>query len=170
MKKLIWSLLLSVLAFTTVQAKDLSIGVVSVQAIFKNAPQAAAINAKLQKLLEESKQQLQTMGKEIQASQEKLKKDEMILSKAQKEQAQKKYVASLKKFRETEAQLNNKVKQTQKNAMAEFRFTVRKIISKIGEEKGLDLILSEGVEYAKKKYDLTDEVLKRLKKQAEPKK
>jgi len=170
MKKLIWSLLLSVLAFNTVQAKDLSIGVVSVEAIFKNAPQAAEISEKLQKLLNDSKKQLQTMGKEIQATQEKLKKDEMILSKAQKEEAQKKYIASLKKFRETEAQLNNKVKQAQKSAMAEFRFAVRKIINKIGEDKGLDLILSEGVEFAKKKYDLTDEVLKRLKKQAEPKK
>jgi len=170
MKKLIWSLLLSVLAFNTVQAKDLSIGVVSVEAIFKNAPQAAEINAKLQKLLEDSKKQLQTMGKEIQASQEKLKKQEIILTTAQKEEAQKKYIASLKKFRETEAQLNNQAKQTRNRALSEFRFMVRKVITKIGEEKGFDLILSEGVEFAKKKYDLTDEVLKRLKSQAEPKK
>ena len=170
MKKIMWSLLFGMLAVNVAQAKDIKLGVVSVDAIFKNAPQAVVINNKLKQMLEKSKGKLQTMGKAIQATQEKLKKDEMILSKAQKTEAQKSYIASLKEFRETEARLNNEVKGARNQALAEFRFTVRKVINKIAEEKGYDLILSEGVEYASKKYDLTEEVIKRLKKQAEPKK
>ena len=152
------------------QAKDLKLGVVSVDSIFKNAPQAAVINAKLKEMLEASKVKLQTMGKGIQSAQEKLKKDELILSKAQKAEAQKKYIASLKEFRELEAKLKHEVEGARNQALAEFRFTVRKIVNKIAEEKGYDLILSEGVAFSKKKFDLTEDVIAMLKKQADPKK
>lgn len=169
MKKILWSLLLGMLVMSAAQAKELKLGVVSVDAIFKNAPQAAEINNKLKEILEASKEKLQKMGKTIQASQEKLKKDELILSKAQKAEAQKKYIASLKEFRETEARLKHEVENARNQALAEFRFTVRKIVNKIAEEKGYDIIFSEGVAFTKKKFDLTEDVIKRLKGQAEPK-
>jgi len=170
MKKILWSLLLGLLVISTVQAKELKLGAVSVDAIFKNAPQAAVINAKLKEILDASKVKLQTMGTAIKASQEKLKKDELILSKAQKAEAQNKYIASLKEFRETEARLKSEVESARNQALAEFRFTVRKVINKIADEKGYDIIFSEGVAFTKKKFDLTQEVIDRLKKQAEPKK
>lgn len=170
MKKILWSLLFGLLVISTVQAKELKLGAVSVDAIFKNAPQAAAINAKLKEILDESKVKLQKMGSAIKASQEKLKKDELILSKAQKAEAQNKYIASLKEFRETEARLKGEVESARNQALAEFRFTVRKVINKIADEKNYDIIFSEGVAFTKKKFDLTQEVIDRLKKQAEPKK
>lgn len=170
MKKILWSLLLGLLVISTVQAKELKLGAVSVDAIFKNAPQAAVINAKLKEILDASKVKLQQMGTAIKASQEKLKKDELILSKAQKAEAQNKYIASLKEFRETEARLKSEVESARNQALAEFRFTVRKVINKIADEKGYDIIFSEGVAFTKKKFDLTQEVIDRLKKQAEPKK
>ncbi len=170
MKKILWSLLLGLVVMSPVQAKELKIGAVSVDAIFKNAPQAADINVKLKKILDTSKVKLQKMGTAIKASQEKLKKDELILSKAQKAEAQKKYIASLKEFRETEARLKGEVESARNQALAEFRFTVRKVINKIAEEKDYDIIFSEGVAFTKKKFDLTQEVIDRLRKQVEPKK
>lgn len=170
MNKILWSLLFGMLVLSSVQAKDLKLGVVSVDAIFKNAPQAAVINNKLKEILEASKQKLQTMGKKIQASQEQLKKDELILSKSQKTEAQTKYIAALKEFRETEARLKHEVESARNQALAEFRFTVRKIINEIAEEKGYDIILSEGVAFTKKQFDITNDVIKRLKNQAESKK
>lgn len=170
MKKILWSLLFGMLVVTTAQAKDLKLGVVSVDVIFKNSPQTAVINDKLKKMLEASKAKLQAKGKIIQAAQEKLKKDELILSKAQKAEAQKKFVASLKEFREMEARLKHEVEGARNQALAEFRFTVRQVVNKIAEEKGYDIVFSEGVAFSKKKFDLTEDVLKRLKSQAEPKK
>lgn len=171
MKKIVWSLVFGMLVIAGVaQAKDLKVGVVSVDEIFKSAPQAAVINDKLKKLLDTSKEKLQTMGNSIKASQEKLKKDELILSKDQKAEAQKKYVASLKEFRELEARLKYEVEGARNQALAEFRFTVRKIVNKIAEDKDYDLILSEGVAFSKKKFDLTADVIALLKKQAESEK
>ena len=170
MKKILWSLLFGMLVVTTAQAKELKLGVVSVDVIFKNAPQTAVINDKLKVMLEASKAKLQAKGKIIQAAQEKLKKDELILSKAQKAEAQKKFVASLKEFREMEARLKHEVEGARNQALAEFRFTVRQVVNKIAEEKGYDIVFSEGVAFSKKKFDLTEDVLKRLKSQAEPKK
>ena len=171
MKKTVWSLVLGLLVIAgTAQAKDLKLGVVSVDEIFKNAPQAAVINEKLKKLLDSSKEKLQTMGNSIKASQEKLKKDELILSNAQKAAAQEKYVASLKEFRELEARLKYEVEGARNQALAEFRFKVRKIVNKIAEDMGYDLIFSEGVAFTKKKFDLTADVIELLKKQAESEK
>ncbi|MDH5425730.1 MAG: OmpH family outer membrane protein [Gammaproteobacteria bacterium] len=170
MKKILWGLLVALCVVTGVQAKDLKLGVVSVDAIFKNAPQAVVINNKLKDMLDASKIKLQAMGKSIQESQEKLKKDELILSKSQKEEAQKSYIASVKEIRETEARMKNEIEDARNQALAEFRSTVRQIINKIAEEQGYDMIFSEGVAFTKKQFDLTEDVIKQLKSQAEPKK
>lgn len=170
MKKILWSLLLGMLVISTAQAKELKLGAVSVDAIFKNAPQATEINNKLKAIIDASKEKLQKMGEAIKKSQEKLKKDELILSKAQKAEAKNKYIASLKEFRETEARLKNEVESARNQSLAEFRFTVRKIVNQIADEENYDMIFSEGVAFTKKKFDLTEDVIKRLKKQAEPKK
>lgn len=170
MKMLFWGLLFSLISLGTVQAKDLKVGVVSVEAILKNAPQVSVINNKMKERFSGPTTELQKLGESIKASQEKFKKDELILSKPQKTDAQTKILNSIKQYREKEAKLKNEVEGVRNQALAEFRYTVQKVLNELAEEKKYDLIFSEGVAYAKKNYDLTEEVLKRLKSQVETKK
>lgn len=163
MKKLIWGLVLSFAALSSVQAKDLKFGVVSVEAILKNAPQVAVINKRMMEHFKTPQEELKKLGETIKASQEKFKKDELILSKQQKSDAQKKILTSIKQYREKEMKLKSEVEGMRNQELAEFRYTVQKILNKIAEEKNYDFIFSEGVAFAKKSYDLTEEVLKQLK-------
>lgn len=170
MKKIIWALMASLCVLGTAQAKDMNFGVVSVEAILKNAPQVAVINNKMKERFSAPQMELKNLGETIKASQEKFKKDELILSKQQKADSQKKILASIKQYREAEMKLKNEVEGVRNQALAEFRYTVQKVLNQLAEEKGYDFIFSEGVAFAKKKYDVTEEVLKRLKTQAKPKK
>ncbi len=162
MKKIIWGLVLSFMALATAQAKDLKFGVVSVEAILKNAPQVAVINKRMMERFKTPQEELKKLGESIKSSQEKFKKDELILSKQQKADAQKKILTSIKGYREQEMKLKSEVDSVRNQELAEFRYTVQKILNKIAEEKNYDFIFSEGVAFAKKDYDLTEEVLKRL--------
>lgn len=170
MKKIFLGFAFVFFVLSTAQAKDMNFGVVSVEAILKNAPQVTVINNKMQERFSAPQDELKKLGESIQASQEKFKKDELILSKAQKAEAQKNIIDSIKQYRESEMKLKNEVESVRNQALAEFRYTVQKVLNQIAEEKDYDFIFSEGVAFAKKNYDLTEEVLKRLKSQAEPKK
>lgn len=170
MKKILWGMIFSLFALTSVQAKDMKFGVVSVEAILKNAPQVKVINQRMMDRFKAPQEDLKTLGESIKTSQEKFKKDELILSKQQKADAQKKILSSIKEYREKEMKLKNEVDSVRNQELAEFRYTVQKVLNKIAEEKDYDFIFSEGVAYAKKSYDLTEEVLKRLKDVKETKK
>lgn len=167
MKKILLALVFGMLVLNTAQAKNMKLGVVSVEAILKNAPQVITINKKMQERFTAPQKKLQKLGESIKASQEKFKKDELILSKQQKSDTQKKIMASIQEYREAEAKLKNEVDGVRNQALAEFRFTVQKVLNKLAEDKGYDMIFSEGVAFTKKEYDLTAEVLKRLKKLSE---
>jgi len=167
MKKILFAMVFGMLVLNTAQAKNMKLGVVSVEAILKNAPQVITINQKMQERFTAPQQTLQKLGESIKASQEKFKKDELILSKQQKSDTQKKILASIQEYREAEAKLKNEVDGVRNQALAEFRFTVQKVLNKLAEDKGYDMIFSEGVAFSKKEYDLTAEVLKRLKKLSE---
>ena len=170
MKMLFWGLLFSLISLGSAQAKDMKLGVVSVEAILKNAPQVGVINKKMKDRFSGPTEELKKLGESIKAAQEKFKKDELILSKPQKKDAQTKIIASIKTFRETEARLKNEVEGVRNQALAEFRYTVQKVLNELAEEKKYDFIFSEGVAFARKNYDLTEEVLKRLKSLVETKK
>lgn len=170
MKKILLVLLLGLISFGSANAKGMKFGVVSVEAILKNAPQVNVINKKMQDRFSGPTEDLQKLGESIKASQEKFKKDELILSKPQKAEAQQKILNSIKQYRETEAKLKNEVESVRNQALAEFRYTVQKVLNELAEEKKYDFIFSEGVAFAKKNYDLTEEVLKRLKSLTESKK
>ncbi|MDH5392123.1 MAG: OmpH family outer membrane protein [Gammaproteobacteria bacterium] len=170
MKKILLTLLFTLLLSNTAQAKDMKFGVVSVEAILKNAPQVIAINKKMQDRFTAPQQELKKLGESIKASQEKFKKDDLILSKQQKSATQKKILASIQQYRESEMKLKNEVDDVRNQALAEFRFTVQKVLNQLAEDKGYDFIFSEGVAYAKKEFDLTNEVLTRLKKLSESEK
>lgn len=163
MKKIIWGFAFTLFALSTAHAKDLKLGVVSVEAILKNAPQVAVINKRMQDRFKAPQEELKKLAESIKSSQEKFKKDELILSKQQKTDAQKKILATIKEYREKEMKLKNEVESVRNQELAEFRYTVQKILNKIAEKKNYDFIFSEGVAFAKKGYDLTEDVLKALK-------
>lgn len=162
MKKTLWALIVSGFVCLPVQAANLKLGVVSVEALLKNAPQVQVINQKMQERFTAPQQELSTLGESIKAAQEKLKKDELILSKQQKADAQKNLLEQIKSYREKESELKREVDTVRNQALAEFRYTVQKVLNELAEAKGYDFIFSEGVAFAKKEYDLTEEVLKRL--------
>ena len=170
MKNLLWGLFFGLFAVTSVQAKDMKFGVVSVDAILKNAPQVQVINKRMMERFKAPQEELKDLADTIKTSQEKFKKDELILSKQQKADAQKKILTDIKQYREKEMKLKNEVDSVRNQELAEFRFTVQKVLNKIAEEKNYDFIFSEGVAYAKKSYDLTEEVLKQLKEVKDTKK
>lgn len=170
MKKIFWGLVFALFALNTAHAKDMKLGVVSVETILKNAPQVSVINKRMQDRFTAPQAELKKLGESIKESQEKFKKDELILSNQQKSDAQKKILGSIQEYREKEMKLKQEVDSVRNQELAEFRYTVQKILNKLAEEKNYDFIFSEGVAFAKKNYDLTEEVLKRLKSQTETKK
>lgn len=162
-----WMIALGLFSFAfTASAADLKIGVVSVEALLQNSPQVQEINKKMQDRFSGPKAELEKLEKEIKDMQDKLKKDELVLSQKQKDDMKKDILSKFKTYREHEAKLKSEVESVRNQALAEFRFTVQNLLNKLAQEKNYDFVLSDGVAYAKKGYDLTPELLELLKKEA----
>ena len=167
MKTLIWTFVLTLFSLSSAYAADLKLGVVSVDALLQHAPQVKIINQKMQERFSGPKNEMEKLEKTIQGLQEKLKKDELVMTQAQKDEAKQKIIDGIREYREKELKLKNEVDSVRNQALAEFRFTVQNVLNKLAEEQNYDMIFSEGVAYTKKSYDLTQEILLRLEKQIE---
>ena len=165
MNKLVVSLLLTVgLVATGVNAADLKIGVVSVERILTEAPQVDAVNTSMLDRFGPKRDGLQTMEKEITKLQENYKRNELVMTEDKLNALKKDIIGKIQKLKQKEAALTQEVSSVRNDELSALQQQVRGVIDDIAKQEGYSLILSEGVAYADDDYDITDQVLAKMKK------
>ncbi len=82
-----------------------------------------------------------------------------------KEEAQKKIIDRQKKLREMQAKLENDLNTAQSDAMKEIVKKIEGVVNKIAANKKIDLVIAKAATaYNKPELDITDEVIKEMKK------
>ncbi len=168
MKKMICLFALMLAAFS-VSAAEMKIGFVNMNLLLKEAPQVEAINKKLQERFGAPKKELDELGQSIQKQEQELKRDELLMTESKLKEGKKNLLEQIKVYREKEAKLAKELQALQGQELKVFQEVVRKEISAMAEEEKFDLILNDGVMYAAKSINVTDQLLDRLKKQAKSK-
>lgn len=145
-------------------ASNLKIGFVSVEKLLTQAPQVEAVNTAMMERFGGKKQELQDLEKEIKTMQENYKRNELVMTEDKLKELRDKVIAKVQNFKQKEATLNQEVSTMRSQELAVLQKSVRDIINTIAKKDGYDLILSEGVVFATDKIDITDRVLKEMKK------
>ena len=149
--------------FTTVQAADVHIAIVDMQQIMTKSKQAEKLRGDLEKRFSTKKNDLQKSAEAFKADIEKLKRDEAVMSKADKEKLQKKITEEQQSLQQRQYALQQEAMTAQNEAVQSMIENVRNTVKKIAAEDKIDIaIAKEAAIYLDDKYDITAKVLKRM--------
>ena len=164
MKKNVIAILFFLVGSSSAIASDLKIGFVSVEKLLTNSPQVEAVNTAMLERFGGKKDELQNMQKEIETMQENYKRNELVMTEDKLNELKSKLIAKVQTFKKMEATLGQEVNTMRSQELAVLKKEVSDIINDIAKRDNYDLILSEGVVFAKDEMDITDAVLDEMKK------
>ena len=164
MKLLKCMLLVAGLTFGTFSVfADTSFGVVDMQNVFQNAAQVKKINATLKTQFKAQKEEIDTMGKQLQGDMQKYEKDKTIMSASHLTSLQEKITQEETTLRNAQTKFQQDLFQAQNQAMMNFMNQLRNVIKSIAIEKKLDVVLPKNtILYSKDSTDITAQVVNEL--------
>lgn len=164
MKKLVISLiLLSGFIFSAAIAADLKIGVVNVEKIFTGAPQIEAINTSMLERFSPQRDDLQKAEKEITAMQENYKQNELVMAEDKLNQLKNEIITKIQMLKQKETMLAQEVATVRKQEITLLQQQIKEVIDDIAKKGKYSLVLSDGVAYSDESFDITSQVLDKLK-------
>ena len=152
---------MSLLLPLSIQA-EIKIGYVVVEKVLKDAPQTASSNKKLEKEFKSRTDKLQNKVKAIQAQEKDFKKNNLTMSDADKQKAQKKIQNAKIEVQRIERELREDIDIRRREEIGKLQTQINKSIEELAEKQKYDLILYQGVAYASKGVDITEELIKAL--------
>lgn len=144
----------------TAQAES-KIGFINSQRILAESPQAARAKKKIEKDFEKRDQDLQRMGKQIQALQEMLDKNSATMAESERRTKERELADLTRDIQRKQREFREDLSQRQNEEMAAIFDRVNKAIKQIAETEKYDVILQDAV-YFNPRIDITDKVIKAL--------
>lgn len=141
---------------------EIKIGYVVVEKVLKDAPQTAASNKKLEKEFKSRTDDLQKKGKAIQNQEKDFKKNSVTMSDSDRQKAQKKIQNAKIEVQRIERELREDIDIRRREEIGKLQQQINKSIEELAEDEKYDLILYQGVAYASKGIDITDDLIKAL--------
>ncbi|CAB0149821.1 Chaperone protein Skp [Pseudidiomarina piscicola] len=163
MKTTIAAALLSTAFFANAAEAQQKIGVVSMQNVLQQLPQAQEISARLQEEFADDFAELEKMTTELQGLQEKAERDAQIMSPSERLDLSREI-----ELLETRRQLKYKAlrEDSERRQQEERNKLMRDIVREaqaLAQAQGFDMMLNDGsVLYATDALDMTDEVLAKM--------
>lgn len=152
--------------FSAPQAAEYKIGFVEVARILAQAPQIAAIRDKLKKEFSRRDEELLAQGKEIKALSDQLSKDGKVMSESEAARLEKDILARRRKLKNAQTAFQEDLNLRQNEELQKIRKQIAEIIQTIAKDGGYDLVLESGVVFASDRANITDQILDRMKKEA----
>ena len=165
MRKTIASLaiVLGVLLFSVSAFAETKVGYLDVTRVTEESPQYQSARKRLQKELERREGDLRSKAEKLKKLEEKLKRDGKVMGEPELNRLERDIISRQRKLKNARDEYRDELTLRQNEERNKLLRQVAEVVRAIGKEEGFDLILTEGVAYASRKVDISDKVLKRLK-------
>ena len=171
MKKIGFSLLLILFAaFTQTLNAQLKLGYVDSDTIMKQLPDAQDAQKKLDATIKEWQEELSKMERDWKAKYDDYDKRKLILSEQKRVEIEKELVTmedQVSKYRQDKFGVKGELFQKQEEFMKPIQNRIFTVIQQIAKDNDYDFIFDRSGDimflYAKEEYDLTKEVIEKLK-------
>ena len=170
MKRIFLSLALSLFIFSGLSYSQLKIGYVDSKTIMDKLPDAQDAKQKLDQLIKEWKTDLDKLKQERKAKMEDYDKRKLIMTEQTRKQLEgqiKDLDKQINDYREKKFGTNGELFQKQDELMKPVQNKVFNAIQEVAKEKDLDFVFDRSGDimllYAKDKYDITQDVMEKLK-------
>ncbi len=159
-----------IILLPNISYSQLKVGYVDSDTIMENLPDAQDARQKLDGLIQEWQSELNKMESEIKAKRDDFEKRKLIMTEQTSEEMQQeidKLEKEMADFRDKKFGANGEVFQKQNELMKPIQNKIFNTIQQLALEEDLDFVFDRSGDilflYAKEEYDLTAEVLERLK-------
>ena len=141
---------------------EIKIGYVVVEKVLKEAPQTTVSNKKLEKEFKSRTDGLQKKVKGIQKQEKDYKKNSVTMSESERQKAQKKIQNAKIDIQRIERELREDIDIRRREEIGKLQQQINKSIEDLAKKEKYDLILYQGVAYASKGIDITNDLIKAL--------
>ena len=163
MNKRLIGILFSIILLLPMSAlAEIKIGYVVVEKVLKEAPQTVVSNKKLEKEFKSRTDGLQKKVKAIQKQDKDYKKNSVTMSESERQKAQKKMQNAKIDIQRIERELREDIDIRRREEIGKLQQQINKSIESLAKKEKYDLILYQGVAYASKGVDITNDLIKAL--------
>jgi outer membrane protein len=160
------SLALTLLLAAGVHADQYKIGVVDPNRVVELSPQYEAAGKALQGEVEERERNLRQQQEQITILQRQLERDAALMSESEMQRLQNDIRSRTRKLKYAQDEFQEDVALRQNELRTKLAKQVREVVVELAKEKGIDLVITEGLVYYSPRMDLSDLVIERLKRDA----
>ncbi len=164
MKRFTLPLVLALAAMSMNVQAELKAAYINSARILQEAPQAKAATEALKKEFAQREQALRKLKSEIDKMTADLKKDGAIMSADQRSKMEADILEKRRKFQFDAQSLKEDVDLRRRQEVQKLRSSITTVIQNFAKKKGYDFIFTDGVAFASDKVNVTDDILKELKK------
>ena len=157
------ALLLAGFGFSQVALAQTRIAVVNPMRLIREAPQAEKARNSLKAEFSSRRSALAALQKKLQGEQQAYNKNQSIMSASERKNKQGEIERDAQTFRSKQDSYNRDVQAAEQKAFGRLREKIFNVISSVAKRRHYDVVLGDGVVYAAKSVDITDEVLRQLK-------
>ncbi|MDB6096828.1 MAG: outer membrane protein OmpH [Francisellaceae bacterium] len=165
--KILVGLTAALMAFTLQAA--VNIGVLDIEEILTKSPQAERASKTLEKEFTGRKEKLVSKHEAWQEKQKKITRDKDILSKADKEKAEKEIAKLQTELRDLEEEFRNDYNTRNREEIENLSKIVKEVVNNVAKDEKIDAVFSSQTAiYVGPNADVTQKVMAALKKLPEP--
>ena len=146
----------------------LKIGVVNTRQLMQDSPQARTMLRALEDEFAGKQRALQAEQKEFEAQAEKFKRDAAVMSEADRAKTERDLTAKQRDFQRRAQDFEQDVQQRQQEEQQRMSAALLTEVQTFAKAQNYDLILSDGVLYAKDAVNVTPAILAALESKAKP--
>ncbi len=143
-------------------AAEMKVGVVDLRKLVDQSAQSQKSQAELKKEFQPRETKLVNEQKELKKMEEKLEKDMAVMSEADKRKLEKELIDRGREFKRSMDEMRQDYGLRANQEMAKIQKVVQEAIQSVAKEQNFDLILVDGVAFAKDSLNITTEVEKKL--------
>ena len=163
MNKKLLGIFFSIILLLPISAlAEIKIGYVVVEKVLKEAPQTTVSNKKLEKEFKSRTDGLQKKVKAIQKQEKDYKKNSVTMSESERQKAQKKMQNAKIDIQRIERELREDIDIRRREEIGKLQQQINKAIEDLAKKEKYDLILYQGVAYASKGIDISNDLIKAL--------
>lgn len=142
------------------------VAVIDMQQIFQNSKQVKQINEGLEKQFASQKQDVDKLGKDLQANIDKYKKDQTVMDKKSSDTLKDTIRDEEQKLQQKQTDLQRQLFEAQNKSMTQFLDTIKGIVKGMATSQDFDVVMPKNaLLFSKDNLDITSKVLETLDKQ-----
>ena len=143
-------------------AQQVKIGVVNINQLITESPQAAALLQSLEEEFAPRQRELVAMRDSYQQRREQLQRDVEVMGPEERQNAERDLRKEERQLERSGEEFNEDLNLRRNEELAKLQREILLEVAAYARETGYDLVLGDGVFYASSAVDITPDVLKRL--------